>query len=64
MPLPPPPPPPLRLLCLSWPHAAGLLRCERALAFEGGHFLWSGVRLGYRRNVGHDPVSKPGAPLN
>ena len=35
---------------------AGLLRCNRMLAFEGGLFLWPGVRVGFRRVVGTDPL--------
>eukprot|EP01048_Picozoa_sp_COSAG05_P003881 COSAG05_NODE_191_length_14617_cov_90.240736_4_plen_414_part_00 len=31
--------------------AAGILRCGRALAIEGGLFVWPGVRLGFRRPV-------------
>ena len=34
----------------------GLLRCGSMLAFEGGLFLWPGVRVGYRRTVGSDPL--------
>lgn len=30
---------------------AGLLRCGRILAVEGGLFVWPGVRLGFRRPV-------------
>jgi prolyl 4-hydroxylase len=30
---------------------AGLLRCDRTLVFEGGLFVWPGVRLGFRRAV-------------
>ena len=35
---------------------AGLLRCTRALAFEGGLFVWPGVEVGFRRHV---PVLRP-----
>ena len=36
--------------------AEQLLRCPRMLAFEGGLFVWPGVRVGYSRTVGFDPV--------
>lgn len=35
--------------------AEQLLRCPRMLAFEGGLFVWPGVRVGYSRTVGFDP---------
>ena len=35
---------------------ASLLRCPWLLAFEGGLFIWPGVRLGHRRTVGSDPA--------
>jgi hypothetical protein len=46
----------------SW--AAGLLRCERMLAFEGGLFIWPGVRVGYRRTVQLLPVGDGGSGLD
>eukprot|EP01043_Picozoa_sp_COSAG02_P004751 COSAG02_NODE_126_length_34895_cov_10.960886_3_plen_430_part_00 len=35
--------------------AEQLLRCPRTLAFEGGLFVWPGVRVGYSRTVGFNP---------